>query len=113
MIGEVARIDEARCIGCARCLPACPFDAIVGAHKFMHTVLSAQCTGCALCVTPCPVDCIVMIPRASIPNAPAAPTATENRMRVKAHTARQTLRAQERAALLTVKKQGAYKPPAS
>ena len=58
----LAVIDESRCIGCARCLPACPVDAIVGAHQFMHTVVSDLCTGCELCIEPCPVDCIEMIP---------------------------------------------------
>lgn len=59
---RVAVIDEERCIGCARCLPACPVDAIVGAHRYLHTVLTEQCTGCELCVAPCPVDCIAMRP---------------------------------------------------
>ena len=54
----VAVIDEARCIGCAHCLAACPVDAIVGAHQLMHTVIEAECTGCELCIAPCPVDCI-------------------------------------------------------
>jgi len=57
---QVAWIDEARCTGCARCLPACPVDAIVGAPRLMHTVIAPQCTGCELCVAPCPVDCIEM-----------------------------------------------------
>lgn len=58
--GTVAVIDEARCIGCTHCRDACPVDAISGAHRYMHTVLTAECTGCELCVARCPVDCISM-----------------------------------------------------
>ena len=58
-----ALIDEARCIGCARCLAACPVDAIVGAQQQMHTVVEPWCIGCGLCLPPCPVDCIDMVPR--------------------------------------------------
>jgi electron transport complex protein RnfB len=57
-----AEIDEAACIGCTLCIAACPVDAIIGAPKRMHAVLSSLCTGCALCVPPCPVDCIVLVP---------------------------------------------------
>ena len=57
----VALVDEARCIGCARCIDACPVDAIAGAQGFMHTVIAAYCTGCELCLPPCPVDCIAMV----------------------------------------------------
>lgn len=57
----IARIDETRCIGCARCRDACPVDAISGAHQYMHTVISAECTGCELCLEPCPVNCIVLV----------------------------------------------------
>jgi electron transport complex protein RnfB len=63
---QVAWIDEARCIGCARCLPACPVDAIVGAPRQMHTVIAAQCTGCELCLPPCPVDCIELRPAPAV-----------------------------------------------
>ena len=58
----VAWIDEPACIGCTKCIQACPVDAIVGASKFMHTVIAAQCTGCELCIPPCPVDCIELHP---------------------------------------------------
>lgn len=58
----LAWIDEAVCIGCTACIRACPVDAIMGAHKLMHTVIKEECTGCGLCVTPCPVDCIEMQP---------------------------------------------------
>lgn len=59
---RVAVIDEARCIGCTLCIQACPVDAIVGAAKLMHTVVTDLCSGCDLCVAPCPVDCIDMVP---------------------------------------------------
>jgi len=58
----VAQVDEPRCIGCARCLDACPVDAIVGAEGVVHTVVASWCIGCRLCVAPCPVDCIALVP---------------------------------------------------
>ena len=58
----IAIIDEQRCIGCTLCIKVCPVDAILGASKHMHTVISQECTGCELCLAPCPVDCIVMEP---------------------------------------------------
>jgi len=66
---SVALIVEEDCIGCTKCIAACPVDAIIGASKFMHTVIAAECTGCELCAAPCPVDCIVM--------QPAPPSRTE------------------------------------
>ncbi|NOQ36239.1 MAG: RnfABCDGE type electron transport complex subunit B [Methylococcaceae bacterium] len=57
---SVAIVIEEDCIGCAKCLDACPVDAILGASKVMHTVIASECTGCELCIPPCPVDCIVM-----------------------------------------------------
>jgi electron transport complex protein RnfB len=59
---SVAFIIEEDCIGCVKCIAACPVDAILGAAKFMHTVIASECTGCELCIAPCPVDCIIMQP---------------------------------------------------
>ena len=58
---SVAVIREAECIGCTKCIQACPVDAILGTAKEMHTVIASECTGCELCVAPCPVDCIDML----------------------------------------------------
>ena len=60
-VKKVAVIREDECIGCTKCIQACPVDAILGAAKQMHTVIEHECTGCDLCVEPCPVDCIDMV----------------------------------------------------
>ena len=58
---KVAFIDENMCIGCTKCIQACPVDAIIGSNKLMHTIIPDLCTGCELCVAPCPTSCISMI----------------------------------------------------
>jgi electron transport complex protein RnfB len=100
---RVAWIDESRCIGCARCLAPCPVDAIVGAAKYMHTVLSERCTGCELCLPPCPVDCIEL--RDAPP--PAANQSALNRRRFEAHSARLSNQAIRRQRELDEKKKAA------
>ena len=59
--GLLAVIRESECIGCTKCIQACPVDAILGSAKSMHTIIANECTGCELCVAPCPVDCIDLI----------------------------------------------------
>src|SRR5580698_3845898 len=85
---RVAVIDEEACIGCAKCLPPCPVDAIIGAARFLHTVVAELCTGCELCIAPCPVDCISMVDLTSraAPTEPPSPAA--NRQRFQAHEER-------------------------
>ncbi|SJN57133.1 electron transport complex subunit RsxB [Vibrio ruber] len=61
-VKRVAFIHEEMCIGCTKCIQACPVDAIVGGTKALHTVIKDECTGCDLCVAPCPTDCIEMVP---------------------------------------------------
>lgn len=82
----VAVIDEELCIGCTLCIEACPFDAIVGATKLMHTVIARECTGCKLCLPPCPVDCIRMV------ETGAQPTRVERRLAAKRARRRYELR---------------------
>jgi Na+-translocating ferredoxin:NAD+ oxidoreductase subunit B len=109
---KVAYIDESRCIGCTKCLPPCPVDAIVGARQRMHTVVAELCTGCELCVAPCPVDCIVMIPLLASPlPALTLPDADLSRARFEAHNARVIRRAAEKAATLAAKKRSARPAP--
>ena len=86
-VKTVAYIREDECIGCTKCIQACPVDAILGAAKLMHTVITDECTGCDLCVEPCPVDCIDMLPveetiadwKWSIPTKPGQMIATDRR----------------------------------
>lgn len=100
---RVAWIDESRCIGCARCLAPCPVDAIVGAPKYMHTVLADRCTGCELCLPPCPVDCIEL----RSPSGHFGTQAAQNRIRFAAHVARLRDRATARQRQLDAKKAAA------
>lgn len=73
-----AVIDESRCIGCFLCVEACPVDAIVGAPRFLHTVIEARCTGCELCLPPCPVDCIDLVVVEGDSPPPALPQVGES-----------------------------------
>lgn len=57
----LAFIHEEHCIGCTKCIDACPENAIIGAAKHTHTVVTSLCTGCDLCLDPCPTDCIEML----------------------------------------------------
>ena len=70
MAPRLAVIDEDLCIGCAKCIQACPVDAIVGAPPLMHTVIASWCTGCELCIPPCPVDCISLVAVDALPDPP-------------------------------------------
>ena len=82
----LALIDEAVCIGCTKCIQACPTDAIVGAANLMHTVIADECNGCELCIPPCPVDCITMVPARETP--PPMARAPQYRRRYLAREAR-------------------------
>jgi len=97
---RVALIDEAQCVGCMLCIQACPFDAVVGAHHQMHTVVSALCTGCNLCLPPCPMDCIALVPATGDDSHWDRTRAVAARARRKARSARLERDQAERAARL-------------
>lgn len=100
---EVAVIDEAACIGCTKCIQACPVDAIVGASRLMHTVVADECSGCELCIAPCPVDCIAMI-TAEDDGRSTDSRAGTYRTRYEARNARLQREQRERVAELEAKK---------
>jgi Na+-translocating ferredoxin:NAD+ oxidoreductase subunit B len=102
---RLAWIDPAECIGCARCLPPCPVDAILGAQRQMHSVIGSWCTGCELCLPACPVDCIHMLPWPQ--QAAPPPAAPQNRARYRDHVARHADAVERRARELTHLKQRA------
>lgn len=86
----MAIIRENECIGCTKCIQACPVDAIIGASKLMHTVLTDICNGCELCVEPCPVDCIDMIQLPEKTEVEKKALADQSRQRYEKHVARAT-----------------------
>jgi len=100
----LAWIDPDECIGCARCLPPCPVDAILGTQRQMHTVIGSWCTGCELCVASCPVDCIHMQPW---PATLSAPTAADNRRRYQQHVERRAAAQRQREVQLREIKESA------
>ena len=107
---RVAVIDEAACIGCAKCLKPCPTDAIIGANKFMHTVLPQLCTACELCIPACPVDCISMEIDVRYPQMFDADTARE---RFVFHQFRLARDVQEREQLLASREAAALEGSSS
>lgn len=102
---SVAVIVEQDCIGCVKCIAACPVDAILGASKQMHTVIASECTGCELCIEPCPMDCIVMQPiEAVLTKEEKRAKAQHARLRYEARNQRKEREAQEKAARLQQQK---------
>jgi electron transport complex protein RnfB len=99
---SVALIDENQCIGCVKCIVACPVDAIVGTAKFMHTVIANECTGCELCLAFCPIDCISMIP---LKNPDIAPKNLYAKQRYEARLARKEKEALEKTLRLRLQKE--------
>ncbi|MGB8636447.1 MAG: RnfABCDGE type electron transport complex subunit B [Rhodanobacteraceae bacterium] len=104
----LARIIEADCIGCTKCIQVCPVDAIVGSGKLMHTVIADHCTGCELCIPACPVDCIVTEPMPAAQQDQAhADAAREHFNRREARLAREKA---EREVQLARRKAAMHKP---
>lgn len=88
---QVAKIRENECIGCKKCIDACPVDAILGAAKFMHSIITDECNGCELCIPPCPMDCIDLIKLAEH-HAPSQAQSDHYRQRYESKTTREQAR---------------------
>ncbi|CAG1771829.1 4Fe-4S ferredoxin [uncultured bacterium] len=102
---SVAVIIEQDCIGCVKCIAACPVDAILGASKQMHTVIAFECTGCELCIAPCPMDCIIMQPiEDPLSKAEKRAKAEHARLRYEARLQRKEREAHEKAERLKQQK---------
>jgi electron transport complex protein RnfB len=98
---QVVLIDKEACIGCTKCLPPCPVDAIIGMGKQMHTVIAEACTGCGLCIEPCPMDCITLVDSPVVKLEPwSEQEAATNRNRYEKHNARLEQRAKSKFAPL-------------
>ena len=109
---NLAYIDETHCIGCTLCIKACPFDAIIGSSKQLHSVVDQFCTGCKLCVPPCPVDCISIIRNQAFEKVKYSSDTKQHKkqfsinckLRVKEKQSRADKKAQQQVALLSNKK---------
>ena len=88
----LAVIREHECIGCTKCIQACPVDAIIGSGKQMHTVITDACNGCELCIPPCPVDCIDTVVHPRYQNAHEI--AQHSKVRYEQHRSRKQKRNQ-------------------
>ena len=77
-VPQVVEINPDLCDGCTRCYKKCPFNAIVGANKQLHGVLSDICTGCGICVPICPQDAFTYKTDPIFSNAWAWPKPTLN-----------------------------------
>lgn len=106
----IAKIHEAECIGCTKCLDACPVDAIIGASKQSHVILDKDCIGCELCLPPCPVHCIEMVSIGLLSEPERRERAQQGKQHAKARKLR--LQKQKQKKALADKQQTAVDPKA-
>jgi uncharacterized Fe-S center protein len=62
--GYCARVDAARCKGCGKCAPMCPFEALTLVDD-VCVVDEARCMGCGVCEAACAQEAMLLVRDAS------------------------------------------------
>ena len=55
-----AKVNDQKCLGCARCMDVCPVGAIAMKNS-VAIIDEDECVGCGVYISECPVDTITLV----------------------------------------------------